>query len=166
MAATPVVVADAGPLIALARIQALDLLPRLFGHVLITATVRDEMLPPGNFPGVADLRSALDAGWLCCQELSTTAGRPLNPGVDPGEASAIALALQRPGSLLLLDDRAGRAEARRQGVAFIGTAAVIGLAKLHGLIPAARPILEQFKGVGYYISQEVIEAVLVDIGEE
>ena len=165
MAATPVVIADAGPLIALARIAALDLLQRLFGRVSITATVRDEILPPGDFPGSAALQSALDAGWLCCRDLAPGAWRPLNPGVDAGEASAIALALQEPGALLLMDDRTGRAEAKRQGIALVGPAAVIGMAKLRGLIPAARPILEQFMSVGYFISREVIEAVLADIGE-
>ncbi len=165
MAATPVVIADAGPLIALARIQALNLLPRLFGRVLITPTVREEMLPPGDFPGTAALQAALDAGWLCCQEVSPTAERPLHPGVDPGEASVMALALQYPEALLLLDDRTGRAEARRRGLAFLGTAAVIGMARLRGLIPAARPLLEQFRSIGYFISQEVIDAVLADIGE-
>jgi predicted nucleic acid-binding protein len=166
MAATPVVIAAAGPLIALARLQALDLLPRLFGQVLITPTVHEEILPPGDFPGTAALQAALEAGWLCCQAVSPTAERPLHPGVDPGEASVIALALQEPDALLLMDDRTGRAAARRRGIPFLGTAAVIGLATLHGLIPAARPLLEQFRSVGYFISQEVIDAVLADIGEE
>ena len=39
-----------------------------------------------------------------------------------------------------LDDRAGRLEARSHGLALIGSAAVIGLAKTEGLIPAARPL--------------------------
>jgi len=59
-----------------------------------------------------------------------------------------------------MDDRTGRAEAKRQGIAFIGTAAVIGMAKLQGLDPAARPLLEQFMSVGYSSVREVIEAVL------
>ena len=40
-----VVIADAGPLIALARIEALHLLRQLFGRVSVTTTVRDEILP-------------------------------------------------------------------------------------------------------------------------
>ena len=40
-----VVIADAGPLIALARIEALHLLRQLFGRVCVTTTVRDEILP-------------------------------------------------------------------------------------------------------------------------
>ena len=40
-----VVIADAGPLIALARIEALYLLRQLFGRVFITTTVRVDILP-------------------------------------------------------------------------------------------------------------------------
>ncbi|MEZ5476571.1 MAG: hypothetical protein R3E95_03490 [Thiolinea sp.] len=39
------VIADAGPLIGLARLQHLELLRDIFGEVLITSTVRDEVLP-------------------------------------------------------------------------------------------------------------------------
>lgn len=52
-----VVIADAGPLIALARIRLLSLLQDLFGRVCITTTVRDEILPAtGDFPGAAPRR--------------------------------------------------------------------------------------------------------------
>lgn len=64
-----------------------------------------------------------------------------------------------------MDDRAGRLEARRQGVASIGTAAVIGLARSEGLIPAARPLLESLAQAGYYLGQAVIAAVLAEVGE-
>lgn len=40
-----VVIADAGPLIALAGTEALDLLRQLFGRVFITTTVCNEILP-------------------------------------------------------------------------------------------------------------------------
>ena len=66
---------------------------------------------------------ACDQGWLRVvkpERAGSAAWKPLNPGVDAGEASAITLALhQRDASrdvLLLIDDRCGRAEARRQGV--------------------------------------------------
>ena len=67
--------------------------------------------------------------------------------------------------LLVMDDRAGRSEARSRGIALIGTAAVIGLAKTEGLIPAARPLLEQLVQSGYFIGHAVIAAVLAEAGE-
>lgn len=63
---------------------------------------------------------------------------PVNPGVDSGEASVLALASNRPGSLLIMDDRAGRAEAKTMGLTVIGTAAVVSLAREQGLIESAK----------------------------
>jgi predicted nucleic acid-binding protein len=160
-----VVIADTGPLIALSRIDSLDLLRGLFGQVLVTEEVRDEALPAADYPGKTIIAHAFDAGWLVCPGPFETSWQPTNPGIDPGERSTIAAAVQIPGCLLIIDDRAGRAEAKSHHVAIIGTAAVIGLAKLQGLIPAARPVLERLRPVGYFIHPQIIEAVLKDIGE-
>jgi len=160
-----VVIADAGPLIALSRIDALDLLRGLFGQVLVTEEVRDEALPAADYPGKALIAKAFEAGWLACPGPFETPWQPTNPGLDAGERSAIAAALKMPGCLLVIDDRAGRAEAKSHHVAIIGTAAVIGLAKLQGLIPAARPVLERLQPAGYFIHPRIIEAVLQGVGE-
>ncbi len=160
-----VVIADAGPLIALSRIDSLDVLHGLFGRVLVTEEVRDEALPAADYPGKEVIAQAFDAGWLVCPGPFETSWQPTNPGLDAGERSTIAAAVQMPGCLLIIDDRAGRAEAKSHRVAIIGTAAVIGLAKLQGLIPAARPVLEQLQPAGYFIHSRIIEAVLQDIGE-
>ncbi len=160
-----VVIADAGPLIALSRIDSLDLLHGLFGQILITEEVRDEALPAADYPGKALIAQAFDAGWLVCPGPFETSWQPTNPGLDAGERSAIAAAVKMPGCLLIIDDRAGRAEAKSHHVAIIGTAAVIGLAKLQGLIPVARPILDRLQPAGYFVHPRIIEAVLQDIGE-
>lgn len=157
-------------MIALARIDSLTLLRRLFGRVSITTTVRDEVLPVGTrFPEAAALTRELSEGWLEVVEPPRNGWRPLNPGVDPGEASAIheACLLRDSGNavLLVMDDRAGRREAKHHGIALIGTAAVIGLAKAQGLIPAAKPLLESLTRSGYFLGQAVIDAVLAEAGE-
>ncbi len=77
-----VVIADAGPLIALARIEALDLLRQLFGRVCITTTVRDEILPTKAAFADADLLvRTLAEGWIDVFEVPTSDFTPLNPGV-------------------------------------------------------------------------------------
>ena len=160
-----VVIADAGPLIALSRIDSLDLLRGLFGQALVTQEVRDEALPAADYPGKELIVQAFAAGWLVCPSLPGTAWQPMNPSLDVGERSAIAAALQMPGCLLIIDDRAGRAEAKSQRLSIIGTAAVIGLAKWQGLIPAARPVLEKLQPAGYFIHPHIIETVLKDVSE-
>jgi predicted nucleic acid-binding protein len=165
-----VVIADAGPLIALARIESLGLLRDLFGRLSITARVRDEILPAAStFPETALLASTLAEGWIEVVDEPQNEWKPLNPGIDAGEASAIhrACVWRDAGDTLLLvmDDRTGRLEAKSHGITLIGTAAVIGLAKTEGLIPAARPLLERLAQSGYFIGLSVIAAVLADLGE-
>jgi len=151
-----VVIADAGPLIALARIDALHLLRDLFGRACITSTVREEILPSDDrFPDAALLLRTLAEGWIDLVHAPLDAWQPLNPGVDPGAASSIHTAWRWRDAgdavLLVIDDRAGRLEARSRGIHLIGTAAVIGLAKTEGLIPAAKPLLERLTQAGYYL---------------
>lgn len=183
-----VVLADAGPLIGLARIQQLQLLSDLFDTVWITPVIAAELgaaelgaaepsvAPlldkPVAYPGSDRLREAWAQGWLqIASEAQAGAEpyQPLNPGVDAGEASAIGYALQQTATgarvLLLIDDRCGRAEARRQGLAIIGTAAVLVLAKERGLVAACAPLLDALRSEGYYLSDSLVAAVLQQAGE-
>ena len=152
-----VVLADAGPLIGLARIQRLQLLRDLFTTLWITKVIAAE---------------AFDQGWLRVVRpapASSDPWKPLNPGVDAGEASAIALAIQQRDAghdvLLLIDDRCGRAEARRQGLFLIVTAAVLVLAQERGLVKSCKPLLLALRDQGYYLSYSLIAAVLKQVGE-
>lgn len=64
MARSSALIADAGPLIALSRIGALDLLQGAFGEAWVTSEVRAEVLPAADYPGKADLVAALERGKL------------------------------------------------------------------------------------------------------
>ena len=95
--------------------------------------------------------------------------QPLNPGVDAGECSTIALALLRQGAgekvLVILDDCCGRAEARSQGLAIIGMASVLVLARERNLIPVCALLLVALREQGYFLSDGVVAAVLAQAGE-
>ena len=89
-----VVIADAGPLIGLARFGRLDLLRALFGGVTLTTVVaaeigddpRDVCIHPR--PGSSAIAEALGAGWL---RIASPSGlpdiEPLIPGVAPASAA-------------------------------------------------------------------------------
>lgn len=167
---TQVVISDAGPLIALAKAGALQLLRSLFGSVSITPVVLAEILPAtGSFPEQNLLKQTLDEGWIHVLNTPVYQHNPLDTGLDPGEASSIlaANALRSQGKriLLIMDDRAGKLQARRSGLSVMGTAGVVGLAQNRGATPAARPILEAMVRGGYFIGKAPIEAVLRSTGE-
>lgn len=87
-------VAGSGPLIALARLGLLSLQAQLFREALVTATVRDEVSRGPHAAELLALNAAVRAGHL------RVVGDPTDvflqvtePRIDPGERSAIALAL-------------------------------------------------------------------------
>lgn len=157
------VLADASPLIALARLGGLRWLPVLFGTLVLPESVRAEILDHGDWPGQDALRKAIEAGALVvCDDDDT----PELPELDEGEAACIRIALRHGGpALILIDERAGRAVAAEHGIAVAGTAAVIGMAKQCGLIPSARDAFEELRRGDFRISDEVIQAVLQRVGE-
>ncbi|MFM8524389.1 MAG: DUF3368 domain-containing protein [Cyanobacteriota bacterium] len=154
-----VVIADASPLIALARVDGLGWLRALFGDVLVTTVVVQEVLT-GDFPATeAPIRSALAEGWL--RPVEVTTDQPEFPDLDEGEAASLRLALASPTqALVLIDERAGRAVAMELGLQVAGTAAVIGMARRRGLIPSARAIFEQLHRSDFRIAPDIIRTVL------
>jgi predicted nucleic acid-binding protein len=88
----------------------------------------------------------------------------LTQGLGPCEQQAIALA-HATGSLLLVDDRAGRSAARRLGVNVTGIVGVLIRAKQEGHIPMIRPILEIIRNHGYWLSDAVVETAVKLAGE-
>ena len=123
-----IVVSDTSPVLNLARIGRLSLLPSLFRQVLIPSAVYEELAASKK-----DLDLALDLSsepWLL---VATARDRrrvqELREDLDPGEAEAIVLAIERGADLLLVDERRGRRSA---------TAADLTVTGLLGVVPRAR----------------------------
>ena len=163
MARQKVVLADASPLIGLARIGGLTWLRKLYGSVSVTREVRAEVSVAGQ-AGQPELAAAFRARWL--RQLRSASVDPELSRLDAGEASTLraALALGDRG-LVILDDFAARREARRLGVEFIGTAGVIVEAKRTGLIDRAAPAFERLTEEGFHLSEDLIHAILAELGE-
>lgn len=96
------IVGDSGPLIALALINQLELLPKLYQRVIIPKTVWDEVTVQGaGLPGALEISRIT---WMNIQHADPQSLLSLEILVDRGEAEAIALAMVNPGSTVLLDD--------------------------------------------------------------
>ena len=70
-----------------------------------------------------------------------------------------------PGSTVVLDDRAARAEADRLGIPKTGTLRLLLEAKESGIIPSVRNPLEVLRARGMRLSDEVWREVLALAGE-
>ena len=157
------VIADAGPLIALAKVGRLGLMKRLFGRVFTTVEVLAELGLANQAAGAAAIVQAFNASWLV-----TLPQHPLavaHPFLDTGEASCIAAAARHAASVLVIDERLGRREARRLGIALTGTAGLLCAAKSRGLIKAVVPALEEMRAAGYFLGDTVIEAARIEAHE-
>lgn len=156
-----IVVADAGPLIALGRIDAIGLLPRLFARIEVAETVIAECLARPDLPDATRESAAIQADWLTpCADVPGL----VEASIDAGVASSIARARQA-GIDLLMDDRAAVAFARRAGLKVIGTLGVLILAKRRGLLDRIAPTIESLSAAGHYLSRSALQAALVLGGE-
>lgn len=164
-----IVVADAGPLIALARIGQLNLLPRLFGQVLLTDFVASELTGGGVFADTAALREALAADWLNViktsdQDLLKCRDWVNLHQIDMGEASALVLATTHVALgddvLIVLDDARGRQAAQHAHLSVLGTAGLLILAKNAKMIAEVKPLLLALQAEHYFLSERLLSAVL------
>lgn len=153
------VLSDAGPLIALARLDGLPWLTELFGLVHVTPEVLAEILTKRGGTDEVLLEQALNFGVL--EPLGTSPATPAYPHLGDGEASClrVAAAASAP-PLIILDDRLARREAARVEIPIVGVAAIIGRAELRGLIPSAAVTLAKLLQTDYRIGKNVVDEVL------
>lgn len=160
-----VVVADAGPLIGLARAGHLEVLKDLYGEVCVPPTVKGELCLDDNRPGSRQLRMAFSRGWISEVELSKPVEDSLLLVVDPGEAEAIQLAGEIDLRFLLIDESRGRRLARRRGVRVVGTGGVLLAAKERGFVEQIAPVLDSLRRNGYRLATPLHRELLRLAGE-
>jgi predicted nucleic acid-binding protein len=142
------VIADTSCLIALSKIEAIELLKELYEEVYITKEIAlefGESLPE----------------WVRIENVKNKKYQQLlDLYLDLGEASAIALALEKVDVLLILDDYKGRKEAEKLGFRITGTLGVLFKAKKIGLITELKSYIEKLKAVGFRLSPKIEEDIL------
>jgi predicted nucleic acid-binding protein len=155
----PVVVADTGPLNYLVLIDAIDVLPKLFGKTIIPAAVYDELTHSGA-PATVRAWATSSPAWLEIRP-NPTAVRNITPSrtLEDGERAAIALAHEIGADLILMDDRDGVAFARSQGLAVTGTLGVLDLAARRGLIDLV-DAFTRLKATTFHYRQGLLDALL------
>jgi predicted nucleic acid-binding protein len=156
-------IADSGPLICLAKIDQIELLPRLFSKILVPPEVWSEVTVRGQgHPGAYEVSQVT---WLTIQAPDPQLVKPLSILVDAGEAEAIALAQTTADCTILLDDARARKIAQRLNIKQIGTIGLLLRAKRRGLVENIRPHIDALIENGIYIRRELTDAVLKNAGE-
>lgn len=153
-------ICNAGPVIALAKIDQLSLLSSLADSIRIPATVFHETLAK---PGV-DADRIIEATQSFLTVIETQ--KEIDPGVmfatrhlDAGEKQVIAVAASTSKPFtVVLDDAAGRRVAGKLGYPLLGFIGILLIAKKRSLVAHVVPLLLEAKHQGYWLSEELIES--------
>jgi hypothetical protein len=159
-----IVVSDTSPILNLALIGRLDLLVSLYHQVLIPPAVGRELTRSDSPAPLIHLGSC---PWLVVASAQNQVRvRQLCAELDPGEAEAIVLAVERRADLLLVDERRGRRAAAAFGLRVIGLLGMLAEAKRAGLIERVKPVLDDLIGrAGFWIGADLHAKVLTELGE-
>jgi predicted nucleic acid-binding protein len=158
------IVSNTGPLIALAKIDHLELIRSLYQTAFIPVTVAHEVFAKPS-ADAARVESAIQANIIeiqTQQQQGNIVSALAFLGAGERDAILLASALSLP---LIVDDRAARQAARAVGVTVTGTAGVLIEAKRTRLLVSVRSALEQIRRNGYWLSDELVEAASKLSGE-
>lgn len=157
------IVCNAGPLIALSLVGQLQVLPALFESILVPEAVWHEVVDSGfGRAGAAELKASK---WIEVVP-SILVDSFLEADLGRGESQVIAVARARGAALVLIDELLARRVAGQvYGLRLKGSAGILVQAKKAGLIPAVRPLLEEMKKRGYYLSAQLIERACSEVDE-
>lgn len=148
-----VIITDTSCFSLLRKLDALEILHRLFSGVITTPEIAAEF----KFPLPA---------WVQVREVSNKSlQQEYLEFIDPGEASAMALAAEIPYDYLILDDAGARRFAEQLGLPVKGTIGLLVIAKNKGLIPLLKPYFDRIQQTNFHIAAPVLERVLRDAGE-
>lgn len=154
------IVCNTSPLINLAGVGMLDVLPRLYNEIWIPESVLMEF-ERGSLATDPNLTMS---PWLLV--------KPVVPSLSPtlshlgkGESDAITLAQDSCARLLIIDDLEGRRIAQQRHIKIAGTLAVLLDAKKSGFLPAIRPIIDTMIKQGRYFNSFLYQRILSDAGE-
>lgn len=154
------IVADSGPLIALAGVDLLHLPVELYGQVLVPQIVYEECTCLPSRVATGRIELAVSGGQLKVLPEQALPKSLSDVVLDPGELSALALAIDC-GADILIDEERGRRKARELGLPVVGTCGLLLLAKRGGLLERVGPELHKIRCNGYFLSDQLIHQVCV-----
>jgi hypothetical protein len=159
----PEAISNTSPLLYLYRIEALDWLPKLFSQIWVPSAVLFE-LEEGRRRGY-EVPNPGNYGWLQVVEPRSIPSEWLTTDLGAGELAAMALALENPTKVILLDDALARRVAQAAGLKVWGTLKVLLEAKSQGLTKSIDPLVNRLKAAGMFISDDIRRRVLALAGE-
>lgn len=145
------------PINYLLLINEIEILPKLYGTVVVPQAVQEELLRTVT-PEAVRIWSAQPPAWLESRDPVGRADSSL-ARLDPGERDAIMLATELSADQLIVDDREGRRLAQERGIPVIGTLGVLKEASRVGLVDL-RSCVARLRRTSFYVAPEVLKQLL------
>lgn len=156
-----VVVSDTSVLSYLALIGRLEILETLFTSVIIPEAVFNECLDPAAPEALRHALTPLPPPFLIVAKVEGMI--PQTAVLDPGEAAAITLAWQhRSDSLLLLDEKRGRALALSLGLRMRGILGIVVESHRRGLLDFDHTV-SRLRQLGFRIAEPLVATARVEL---
>ncbi len=146
------VIADSSPLIVLVNIGHIEVLPKLFGEIVIPTAVATEIASP-NRPDAVKQFAAIPPAWLSVRSPLTVLRIA---ELHPGESEAISLAMEMNADLLLIDERKGYREAVARNLNAVGTVGVLERAADQGMLEL-KDAFGKLKKTDFWISHKLLD---------
>jgi len=159
----PTAISNTSPLLYLYRIGKIELLPRLFEQVLTVPAVAAE-LKTGREKGYS-VPQTEEYGWLQIVSPNQVPSEWLASDLGKGELETMALALEHQEKMVILDDALARRIAQAAGLEVWGTLRVSLEAKRGGMLPAMSTVIDELRGSGMWISEDIRQRILNLAGE-
>jgi len=156
-------ICDTSPIQYLHQIGFLNLLPESYARTLIPPAVVEE-LRRGREMGI-DLPDIRTLPWLQVRVPERWEKVPLTADLGAGEREVLALGLQVPGAVVILDERLARLHAEVMKLTFTGTLGILLRAKAEGRIPRIEPVIQHLDRLGFRLSSKTHAEILRLAGE-
>ncbi len=152
-----IVVADSGPLHYLILLGHVGLLQRFYRRVAVPDAVAAELLSPAA-PDAVRAWVGYPPPWVRVLPVASEALAAVTIDLDQGERSAIALAEILHADLLLIDEAAGRAEAKRRHLRVTGTLGVLRAGAELGLVDVP-DLIVRLHATSFYVDEALLNTV-------
>jgi predicted nucleic acid-binding protein len=152
------VIADASPLHYLILLTSTEILPVLFGHIVIPRTVAQKLQHPQT-PAMVRAWMATPPAWLDIKDVDAAPDVSL-AHLDAGERDTITLAQAMQADLLLMDEWEGRREAARRALTVTGVLGVLECAAQCELIDLPSAVVRLLT-TNFYAPANLVRDMLV-----
>jgi predicted nucleic acid-binding protein len=152
-----IVIADTSPINYLIEIGEVEVLPALYGRVLVPPSVCAELQRVRASERVRTW-TAHPPHWLEVRAPNRSPDAELDR-LDAGERDAILLAEELGADQLIIDEIRGRREAERRQLPFTGTLGVLAAAAENGLLDL-RGAVDRLRRTNFHIAQDILDRLI------